>query len=229
MLSNERSNEDPVPPSAAPHRPDPESTATTANRILDAAESLFIDRGYAATSVRAIAQRAAVNLGAAHYHFGSKRALFAAVVERCFEPIQEQRNQALEALLAQPHAPTAGEIVEAFLVPLTSGPTSEAARLIARLFGEPIAISQPLIETQFGPTFERFSQAFERALPNVDPIEIRWRFHFMIGAMLHTLTTGGPISTPQSSRFEAIQKLQAFAVAGLSTSPDSPSVQENET
>lgn len=218
-----------MPPPVAPHRSDPETALTTAARILDAAESLFIDRGYAATSVRAIAERAAVNLGAAHYHFGSKQALFGAVVERCFEPIQKQRNQALEALLARPCSPTVAEIIEAFLVPLVSGSASEASRLIARLFGEPIAISQPLIETQFGPTFERFSQAFEGALPDVDPIEIRWRFHFMIGSMLHTLTTGGPISTPKSSRSEAIQKLQAFAMAGLSASPDSPGVQENET
>ncbi|MGE4608973.1 MAG: TetR family transcriptional regulator, partial [Myxococcota bacterium] len=42
----------------------------TPTAILEAAESLFIEMGYAGTSLRAIATRAGVNLASAHYHFG---------------------------------------------------------------------------------------------------------------------------------------------------------------
>ena len=44
----------------------------TKERILQAAENLFTDQGFGATSLRAITHRAGVNLAAVNYHFGSK-------------------------------------------------------------------------------------------------------------------------------------------------------------
>ena len=55
---------------------------TTKDRLLDAAEQLFAERGYDATSMRELTTAAAVNLAAVNYHFGSKRELFAAVFDR---------------------------------------------------------------------------------------------------------------------------------------------------
>ncbi len=63
------------------------------NRLLVAATELFSERGYAAASVRAIAARAGVNLGAVSYHFGGKRQLYRAVlrnaVQAVFAPLAE--------------------------------------------------------------------------------------------------------------------------------------------
>ena len=53
----------------------------TKARILDAAERLFADNGYSATSLRDITNEAGVNLAAVNYHFGSKEALLSAVLE----------------------------------------------------------------------------------------------------------------------------------------------------
>ncbi len=191
----------------------PQGAADTPTRILDAAEALFIERGFAATSVRAIAQRAGVNLGAAHYHFGSKQALFGAVVDRRFAPIHEERTRALDALLASKAAPSVREVVEAFLAPLATEGVGDTPRLVARLFGEPGSISRPLIEAQFGTTFDRFSEVLARALPQVDATEIRWRLHFAIGAMVHILATENPIATPPDPHF--LDRLAAFATAGI--------------
>ena len=66
----------------------PES-AETQTRILDAAEALFIENGYSATSLRAVASRAGANLAAAHYHFGSKEGLLRACVHRRLQPVQQ--------------------------------------------------------------------------------------------------------------------------------------------
>jgi AcrR family transcriptional regulator len=52
-----------------------------------AARRLFADRGYDGASVRAITREAGVNLGAVTYHFGSKRALYAAVLEQGLRPL----------------------------------------------------------------------------------------------------------------------------------------------
>lgn len=48
----------------------------TVTRILDTAEVLFAERGFAETSLRNITSKARVNLAAVNYHFGSKRRSF---------------------------------------------------------------------------------------------------------------------------------------------------------
>jgi len=58
------------------------STSPTRDSLLDGAEQVFAECGYEGASVRAITGRARANLGAVTYHFGSKAALFEAVVER---------------------------------------------------------------------------------------------------------------------------------------------------
>ena len=54
----------------------------TKQKILDAAERLFGENGYAATSLRHIISEAKVNLAAIHYHFGSKQDLLDQVILR---------------------------------------------------------------------------------------------------------------------------------------------------
>lgn len=51
-------------------------------RLLAAAADLFARDGFDAVSVRQITSRAKANLGAITYHFGSKEALFHAVIDR---------------------------------------------------------------------------------------------------------------------------------------------------
>ena len=46
---------------------------STKNKILDAAEVLFADKGFNGTSLREITSYAEVNLAAVNYHFGSKK------------------------------------------------------------------------------------------------------------------------------------------------------------
>ena len=56
-------------------------------RILNTAEALFAENGYAATSIRRIADQAGVNPALVHYYFGNKKALLQAVMERSLEPL----------------------------------------------------------------------------------------------------------------------------------------------
>jgi AcrR family transcriptional regulator len=53
-------------------------------RILDAALEIFADEGFAGTTTREIAACAGVNLGLIKYYFGSKDALWRAVVDGVF-------------------------------------------------------------------------------------------------------------------------------------------------
>jgi AcrR family transcriptional regulator len=49
--------------------------------ITAAARQVLADRGFAATTTRAVAEEAGVQLSLVHYHFGGKRRLLAAVLE----------------------------------------------------------------------------------------------------------------------------------------------------
>lgn len=55
---------------------------STRDRLLDAGTALFAERGYAATSIRHVCDRAGgANVAAVNYHFGSKRGLYDAVLD----------------------------------------------------------------------------------------------------------------------------------------------------
>jgi AcrR family transcriptional regulator len=55
--------------------------------LLVAARQAFAENGFAAASVRTITTAAGANLGSITYHFGSKRALYEAVVESVIGPL----------------------------------------------------------------------------------------------------------------------------------------------
>jgi TetR/AcrR family transcriptional repressor of nem operon len=60
----------------------PRDGTATRERILDAAQRLVIDRGFAATSIDAVLEAAATSKGAFFNHFPSKDSLAVALVER---------------------------------------------------------------------------------------------------------------------------------------------------
>jgi AcrR family transcriptional regulator len=62
--------------------------------LLAAAGDLLRQEGYAATSMRAVAERAGARLSLVHYHFGSKRGLLLAVLEDLTERLLA-RQQAM--------------------------------------------------------------------------------------------------------------------------------------
>jgi AcrR family transcriptional regulator len=74
--------------------------ASTRQRVLDAASELFAAHGFHGTTARDIAERAGVNLAAAHYHFGSKEALYLEVLRAQFDAVTaalERRGARLPA------------------------------------------------------------------------------------------------------------------------------------
>jgi AcrR family transcriptional regulator len=57
-------------------------SASTRRALVDVAEGLFAEYGYAATSLDAIVAGAQVTKGALYHHFAGKRALFEAVFDK---------------------------------------------------------------------------------------------------------------------------------------------------
>ncbi len=61
----------------------------TKDRILDAAEELFAQHGFAGTSLRQVTSRADVNIAAVNYHFGSKENLVNEVFKHRMDEMSE--------------------------------------------------------------------------------------------------------------------------------------------
>ncbi len=65
-----------------------EQAQETRNTILDAAEAVFQERGVSNTSLAEIATEAGVTRGAIYWHFENKTALFEAMIQRVFDPLE---------------------------------------------------------------------------------------------------------------------------------------------
>ena len=67
----------------------------TRTGLLDAAEQMMLDEGYAAVTSRRVADRAGVNSGLVYYYFGTMDELFLAVFRRRAEWMLERQAEAL--------------------------------------------------------------------------------------------------------------------------------------
>tara|TARA_R110002111_G_scaffold23363_2_gene52613 strand:+ start:1114 stop:1755 length:642 start_codon:yes stop_codon:yes gene_type:complete len=201
----------------------------TKDQILDAAEDLFAEQGFATTSLRQLTTRAGVNLAAVNYHFGSKDELAKAVLQRLIEPINRERRQRLDDM-SKPFAIDA--IVRAFIEPAVRSqqvgpgalPESRGAGL-CRLFGR-ISVEQPpflreFISEQFGQLGKRFVAMLSEAAPGIAAETLWWRMHFTVGAMAHTLANAHVVGQVSHGVCDAddhegiLNQLTAFAIGGF--------------
>lgn len=203
----------------------------TKDTILDAAEHLFAEQGFGATSLRQLTARAGVNLAAVNYHFGSKEELAKEVLRRRIEPINRERRQRLDHMC---RPACVEDIVRAFIEPALrtqdepaatgNTPESRAAGL-CRVFGR-INVEQPpflrgFFAEQFGELGQRFIAMLQEAAPGMPTETLWWRMHFTVGAMAHTLNSAhvlGQISggACDPNNHEAIiEQLTAYALGGF--------------
>ena len=196
----------------------------TRTRILDAAEELFMQHGFEATSMRLLTAKAGVNLAAVNYHFGSKDALIEALFRRRLDPMNAERLAALDRL----EDFSAENIIRAFVRPSlrliedAQGGGRNFIRLLGRTYTEPAKPVRVLIGQMYAPTMERYKAALERALPQMPRDELVWRMHFMFGTLAYTLAATDTVQLiagckPEDRHDARLleERLTAFLAAGL--------------
>ncbi len=195
------------------------NNGSTPDRILDAAEELFVELGYAATSLRAIANNASVNLAATNYHFGSKEGLLAAVIHRHIQPVNAERLRRLDILEDNLLPPSLREILETFFFPLAETiPESNMRAVMGRVLSEPESLTRPIIAEEFAEVQIRFQSAIALVMPELDSETLNWRFHLMIGSMIHILKFPKPLTRNEIDEPfpHTIERLVSYSIAGLS-------------
>ncbi|MBN8431756.1 TetR family transcriptional regulator [Microbulbifer salipaludis] len=209
------------------------SQLDTVNRILDAAEVLFAERGFTETSLRTITSTAGVNLAAVNYHFGSKKELIQAVFERFLTPFTENLDKELSRRQAQLETSPGAQLqvddlLESLYRVALAGLAKEGRdpKRFMGLLGLAYTQSQGhlrrFIVSRYGASYRRFAGLLANTLPHVDPVTFYWRLYFMLGATIFSLSSFDAIEAilredfgAESSLDETLARLAPAAAAML--------------
>jgi AcrR family transcriptional regulator len=174
---------------ADPTQSDSDLKPGTRERLLDVAERVFAERGFAGASVREITDGAEANLGAINYYFRSKENLYAEVFQR---------------RIAEVHGPFLGSLRNDR--DLTEGGLEAALAAFGKAFTAPHEdpafsrrilnlCSRELIEVQLPaglfmrefvtPLIEMIMDIVRRARPDLDENVTRGCAHSFLAQLLH--------------------------------------------
>jgi AcrR family transcriptional regulator len=208
----------------------PGSTSPVRQRLLDAGERLFAEHGWNGVGIRAIAAAADVSLAALNYHFGEKENLLAEIFAARAAPIAAERMRLLHDIQASGRA-TLESIIEAFLRPALTVSSDTRfggkafVKLRARLATEPEAFSRRILAKAFDESGRHYIAALQAVLPHLPPVDLAWRFHFLLGTMVYTMADPGRIQSLTDGLCDpgdveaALRHIVPFLAAGFRAAP----------
>ncbi len=208
------------------YRSKAEQRAETLEQILDAAEYLFSRNGFFGVTLRNVAERVGIHTTLLHYYFRDKRDLFEAVFKRRAGTTTQRRMEALDRYEAEAgDHPTVEGALHAFLdtdldLYREGGePWMNYAAFCARVSNTPEGAEQ--MDAHFDPVVLKLVAILKRALPDYSEADIFWGYHFVTGALMHTLARTGRIDhlsggLCRSNDFAAVkQRIARFMAAGF--------------
>ena len=200
----------------------------TVERILDAAEYLFAEKGFSETSLRTITSHAKVNLAAVNYHFGSKNVLIQAVFTRFLDPFAERLGQRLDEIEATGGQPGLEELVNMLFTeimkvkPRGQNDLKVFMRLLALAYAQTQGHLRKHLQTVYGHVFSRYFRLVVKAAPDLPEQELYWRINFMMGSVMFTMSdfdTLNAISEAENGTTttveDTLRRLVPFLVSGM--------------
>ncbi|AIU66381.1 TetR/AcrR family transcriptional regulator [Vibrio coralliilyticus] len=167
---------------------------TTKEKILDVAEALFAEHGFNDTSLRTITSKAGVNLASVNYHFGDKKTLVRAVLNRYLEAFMPAVQDALINLNLNESYEMA-DVFESLRGPLRAlndvrpNGTSRFMLLIGRGYTDVQGHLRWFITTRYQDALSLFTQSVMKANPKLSKEELFWRLHFTLGTCVFTMAS----------------------------------------
>ncbi len=168
--------------------------SSTKEKILNVAEGLFAEQGFKDTSLRTITSKAGVNLASVNYHFGDKKTLVRAVLNRYLEAFMPEVHNALIGL-NQRDSYSMEDVFESLREPLknlskvNSNGTSRFMLLIGRGYTDVQGHLRWFITTRYSETLNLFTQSVMKANPELTKEALFWRLHFTLGTCVFTMAS----------------------------------------
>lgn len=191
----------------ARRRSQAERREATRERILDAAEELFGERGFYGVTLRDVAMQAGADTALLHYHFGGKADLFNSVLERRAELVNKTRMKSLEAYeRAHGDKMTPHGVVWAYLKPTLEliahgGPAMRNyGRVVAKVNSSGVSDDFNVSITPFDPVVHKLIAMLKRVRPECSEQDLYWFYHMLSGAISLSFAETGRIDTLSSDR-----------------------------
>jgi AcrR family transcriptional regulator len=154
-------------------------------RLIEAAGEEFASKGFDATRIRTICDRAGANVAAVNYHFGDKEQLYVQTVldaHRCGMELGQD-----DAAVAAGPAEQLRSFIHHFLthVLAINHPEDWRHRLMLREMLHPTSASDVLVRESIRPHFERLQQIMRKFCPDADERKLNALSFSVIGQCLH--------------------------------------------
>ena len=212
----------------------------TKNRILNSAEILFAEHGFNETSLRIITSVADVNLAAVNYHFGSKKILIQAVIDRYFISFTEYLEKEFAKYENSEKKLTTRALLESLVEPILklNEIRPEGASTFMRSLGRAYTESQGhlklFLTEKYGYLLIQFTVLVNQANPELDSREMFWRLHFMLGTFVFALAGQRALSDIAEADFNEkvdvtgiVHHLIPFLTAAMQPTLTEPSLIES--
>ncbi|NIY83784.1 TetR/AcrR family transcriptional regulator [Vibrio hepatarius] len=200
---------------------------STKDKILDVAEALFAEQGFKDTSLRTITSKAGVNLASVNYHFGDKKTLVRAVLNRYLEAFMPAVQDSLINLNLSDNYKME-DVFESLRSPLRSlnevhpNGTSRFMLLIGRGYTDVQGHLRWFITTRYQETLSLFTQSVMKANPKLSEEELFWRLHFTLGTCVFTMASSQALLEIAESNYgkqmdakSVVDQLIPFLAAGV--------------
>jgi TetR/AcrR family transcriptional regulator, regulator of cefoperazone and chloramphenicol sensitivity len=149
-----------------------ENDLETRERVLEAAEELFVERGYNHVTVRNICRAAGANVAAVNYYFRDKLGLYQEVLMEAIECMHEVAKSAHEGKAGSSAEERLRHYVRTFMGQvLTNGLQCRAGKLMAHEMADPSPAFDLIIEKAIRPNSARVATLVSEltGLPPTDP------------------------------------------------------------
>jgi len=159
------------------------------DRLLDAAEALFCEKGFEGVSVRELTATAGCNLAAVNYYFGGKDKLYAEMFRRQFEMMIQRNLEIIERVMSQPDV-SLEVLLRAVMEPvirrvIENETGGKVMRLLVREILNRRIDRETLAADMKGRLFDRLGQAILQLVPEIDSDKILLVVLSIDGAILH--------------------------------------------
>jgi AcrR family transcriptional regulator len=204
-----------------------DSNRKARDRLLDAAEQSFAEKGFDRTSVRDLTANANCNLAAVNYHFGGKENLYTEVFRRQLVTMREARIKSIEKVMSQTdHEPTLEELIRAFatafiepLIDQSSG--RRFMKLMVHEMSDPRLPKNMFVEEVAAPTITALGTSLAKVYPGLSQQKTVLSIISIIGQLVHIIhikemfELGNLVGTPPLSLAEMVDHIVEFSTAGI--------------
>jgi AcrR family transcriptional regulator len=199
----------------------------TRSRLLRAAERLFAENGYEASSVRDITNEAGCNVAAVNYHFGGKDSLYVETFRNLLSELRDRRIERIRSEMAAAGGAATLELfletmANAFLEPLVDEGRGQLLLSIVSREMVDFRLPREVFLGEFiHPLLEVANEQLRRVGPPLDPMTANLCVMSLVGQLLHVLKARAMTRVHEDHRIvpeelaEHVRHVVRFSAAGI--------------